>query len=265
MRVTRGMITDAPRKAVLGTAELLEEIMLHLPAKTVFASQRVCRLFRDTVQTSIRIKQKLFLLPSDAERVHWGIEYSTPLGAQNWWSSSATARYVHITDKTTELKQCTPVRLNPLLKHRLILQSTAMSALRVNSIKVTLDLRKGLARENASYRQTFLTEPPCSSATVSFRWSLRSKPGVSGSLQQEVEDTSGITLGTLIDTMMRKKGYVSYASGGQWKGESDTSLQDILDPLEKASGKKVFLDPMYTHITLNDVAVPTEEEWDAMK
>lgn len=54
-------VTNSTREAVFNTAELLEQIFLHLPAKTIYGSQRVCRQFRDIVQMSVELQQKLFL------------------------------------------------------------------------------------------------------------------------------------------------------------------------------------------------------------
>ncbi|KAK4619692.1 hypothetical protein CLAFUW4_11536 [Fulvia fulva] len=55
------MTTDAARRAVFETAELLEQIMLELPAFSIFTSQRVCHQFQDIVRTSSKIQEKLFL------------------------------------------------------------------------------------------------------------------------------------------------------------------------------------------------------------
>ncbi|TKA58976.1 hypothetical protein B0A55_10563 [Friedmanniomyces simplex] len=64
MRITLTMTTDRPCQAVFNTAELLENILLHMPAKSVFGAQRVCRQFRDVVATSVQLQRKLFLRPA---------------------------------------------------------------------------------------------------------------------------------------------------------------------------------------------------------
>jgi hypothetical protein len=53
--------TDAACKAVFETAELLENILIHLPPREIFKVQRVSRRFRDTSVNSILLRQKMFL------------------------------------------------------------------------------------------------------------------------------------------------------------------------------------------------------------
>jgi hypothetical protein len=60
-RITRGMQARAPMQQVFATAELLENVLIHLPIQNILTSQRVCRQFKDVVQTSPAIRYKLFL------------------------------------------------------------------------------------------------------------------------------------------------------------------------------------------------------------
>ncbi|TKA31264.1 hypothetical protein B0A54_15319 [Friedmanniomyces endolithicus] len=55
---------DGSRKAVFMTAELLEDILMHLPLKELSVAQGACRRFREVVTTSAKLQQKLFLRPS---------------------------------------------------------------------------------------------------------------------------------------------------------------------------------------------------------
>jgi len=57
-------ITNGPRQAVFMTAELLEDILMHLPLKELSVAQGACRRFREVVTTSAKLQQKLFLRPS---------------------------------------------------------------------------------------------------------------------------------------------------------------------------------------------------------
>lgn len=67
------MTTDAARKAVLNTTELLEQIILCLPWKKIFVIQRTCQQFRDTIRSSTPIQQRMFLKPSVEPQV-WKLE-----------------------------------------------------------------------------------------------------------------------------------------------------------------------------------------------
>lgn len=60
-RVTRSVTTKAARDAVLGTAELLEHILIHLPPKSLLTSRKVCRQFRHGIAKSPRIQEKVFV------------------------------------------------------------------------------------------------------------------------------------------------------------------------------------------------------------
>lgn len=47
-------------QTVFGTAELLEQIIIHLPAKQLFTTQRVCKTFASAIATSPAIRVKMF-------------------------------------------------------------------------------------------------------------------------------------------------------------------------------------------------------------
>jgi hypothetical protein len=50
-------------QAVFQTSELVENILVHLPAKTIFGVRRVSKSFSNAVKNSLPIKEKLFLRP----------------------------------------------------------------------------------------------------------------------------------------------------------------------------------------------------------
>lgn len=55
--------TAAAMQAVFQTSELVENILVHLPAKNIFGVQRVSKSFNNAVKNSLPIKEKLFLRP----------------------------------------------------------------------------------------------------------------------------------------------------------------------------------------------------------
>lgn len=119
IRITRNMTTDGPRQAVFKTAELLENILLHLPAVKIFGVQRVCRQFRDVVATSAVIRQKLFLQPS-GERQTWFARTDQHHAGYYTDSDFPPADAYFATSDTIGAggnhKTTTPARLNPLLE-----------------------------------------------------------------------------------------------------------------------------------------------------
>ncbi|OJJ67603.1 hypothetical protein ASPBRDRAFT_135088 [Aspergillus brasiliensis CBS 101740] len=79
---------DATTK-VLQLPELLEEILLCQDYRSIFRAQRVCSQWRAVIKGSPRIRQALFLIPSDHKPVlmnpffldelyHWKRPYETP-------------------------------------------------------------------------------------------------------------------------------------------------------------------------------------------
>ncbi|KAK5688171.1 hypothetical protein LTS10_000149 [Elasticomyces elasticus] len=65
--LTASMVTPVER--VFGIAELLEAILLPVDMKTLLLSQRVSSVFRDTISTSPRLLEKLYLRQSPAPAV----------------------------------------------------------------------------------------------------------------------------------------------------------------------------------------------------
>lgn len=57
-----------PVSAVLNIPELLEAICLHLPTENIARSRRVSRFWKEVIDTSVKLQQALFLLPTKPER-----------------------------------------------------------------------------------------------------------------------------------------------------------------------------------------------------
>ncbi|KAK4543598.1 hypothetical protein LTR36_005493 [Oleoguttula mirabilis] len=60
----RGRLEALKMAAVIYTPELLERILLHLHAKPVLLSQRVCRYFHASIANSIQLRRSLYLEPA---------------------------------------------------------------------------------------------------------------------------------------------------------------------------------------------------------
>ncbi|KAK5690963.1 hypothetical protein LTR17_025800 [Elasticomyces elasticus] len=72
----RTRTSDAARLAVINTTELLEAILLNLPAKQTIVVQRVSRQFHESVRTSVPLQRKLFLRPSAPdEEERWSLVF----------------------------------------------------------------------------------------------------------------------------------------------------------------------------------------------
>ena len=104
-------------QAVFNTAELLENILVHVEFYTLITAQRVCTQFRDTVASSTAIKQKLFLSAEDKQELRIGAgadygelkfihvpacDYEVPVNLPETWTTDGIY----------------PGRINPILKPR---------------------------------------------------------------------------------------------------------------------------------------------------
>lgn len=61
MSTAKEASTAAAMQAVFQTSKLVENIIVHLPARTIFGVQRVSKSFNNAVKSSLPIKEKLFL------------------------------------------------------------------------------------------------------------------------------------------------------------------------------------------------------------
>lgn len=110
------MTVDGPRQAVFKTAELLENILVHLPQKTIFGCQRVSRQFRDVVATSMTIRHKLFLSVSEEEPQRWAMQSDQTPPFPFW--AAGDVRFVAPSapqsDDSGQQATVTLARINPL-------------------------------------------------------------------------------------------------------------------------------------------------------
>jgi len=88
--VTRAATTNAVRKAVLETNELLEAVLSQLPMQNLLLVRRVCKAWNALILTSPRILRKLFLAP-ERDTKEWIINRETRVVMQ--YSESNIKRY----------------------------------------------------------------------------------------------------------------------------------------------------------------------------
>jgi hypothetical protein len=65
------MTTDASRRAVFDTTELLESILVHLPPKNLFGALRVSKQFQTVITGSVSSQEKMFLRIRKRPRKIW--------------------------------------------------------------------------------------------------------------------------------------------------------------------------------------------------
>ena len=275
MRVTRTMKIDAPRQAVFKTAELLENILMHLPVKTVFGIQRVCRQFRDIVGTSTSIRQQLFLQPTGVERQTWAVRNNqSNLLPFFPYHPPAGAYFVQADDdaKAKTPRTVIPARLNPLLD-LLLYQQDQQAAHRawsssVEHVYFTPIFTLHLSNKSASWRGMQLTDPPTTSANTSLVLGTGKSRSTRGTKSWDVEDrhSQGLTLGGVIDAGNESDNASDalVVINGHVEICHKATLDDMVEQVSEASRKPVKIQALASTIQLEGMVIPTEAEWEEM-
>ncbi|KAK5740695.1 hypothetical protein LTR17_004500 [Elasticomyces elasticus] len=271
------MATDAARQAVLTTAELLELILLQLPAQTVFGTQRVCRQFHDCVAASVLLQRKLFLKPPSGIEETWTLVHAPG-------SSNAQPQFSHLTGlPLTAVVRIAPTgKLPPNVFRGGLLRQVATQfgpfwKPTTDHVETLADRIRGTEKLSfkvsgvdllgeASWKKTYLTTSPCKNVAVHLDWLLATKPVTRGRSDLNIASTgdpNGFTLGSLLDLLLQVEEKPRwYAIGTESKRHSGL-LVDLLQRLEAESGKKVVVAMLRVEIL--GVVVPTEEERKTVK
>ncbi|KAK5697772.1 hypothetical protein LTR17_023831 [Elasticomyces elasticus] len=283
---TRGMkiaSTDSTRQAVFATAELLENIMLHLPARDIFCLQRVGRQFRDIVKTSIQLQRKLFIRPvfsTNTEVLAIRNDKLVLLPNANNLPQDLEARRGEplVVRPATELnailsRDVLPnhgAYLNPVLG--MLGRKGGGECLALDCETATIDIIG-----NGSWKDTCFTNQPCNSARIRAQWHLGTFPHIiTGSLvlqNASTADPQGFSLGSLVDAgfcdiKKSPSGEIEpyryhdlTRAKGAWVGELRQhigSALDLIRKLESVHGEKALLSLM--EIKMHDVVVVNEKE-----
>ncbi|KAK5706097.1 hypothetical protein LTR97_001083 [Elasticomyces elasticus] len=267
MPITRSLrieITDRPRQAVFATAELLENILLHVPAKQVFALQRTAKQFRDIklfLQPPIACSagllafkdEKLALVSNFADidlGLQQGLELQTFLAQPAFHSNSI-------------------LHLVPARKPR------ARPSMWLDCDSLALGIPSGFKKISGdhSWKKTYLTDRPCKDAYVFAFWEIRAKSYIRGDVRLKhltTEDSHGFTLGSLVDAALaavetRADG-ANRASecyvGGTLRSH-DGPVIDLIRALEAETGKAATFH--HLQIAMRDVLLVDEGELSAAR
>lgn len=107
---------------------------------------------------------------------------------------------------------------------------------------MALDLRlqRGLVHP-ASWKDTYITDPPCKSARLSLSWSIRAHRIVRGSAWLTVEDSNGVTLRMLTEAALKLK-HVDFRLSWKHFHSGGVSLERLLTSLTHVMGREVLMD-----------------------
>lgn len=197
------MTTDASRKAVFNTSELLEQVILCLPMKKIFGIQRVSRQFRDVIAASPKIQEKMWLrLRNDFPKEQWVLE--TSIGTQAPWAEEVRFRKVAV---DTEDRSWRPTTLNPLLELISAEQDLPTAEkLYTNHQKtefIDMNLSQHHFGAHPSFLKTYITDPPCymvkADIIAGFLLDPRDEDGVCGTVSgDDVVMPQDLTIGDVV-------------------------------------------------------------------
>ncbi|KAK0336711.1 hypothetical protein LTR91_016668 [Friedmanniomyces endolithicus] len=178
---------------VFGTYELLEPILLHLPAYNIIAIRAVARFWQDTVASSTPLKRAALLLTVKGAFPKVLIR---ELAAPKSLSVSPDTRGL-LVNPLFRPEGCGD---KPWTYSRLPVDYRK----REDGIRVVLPVQhiKDLTEsELAEWRSMYLMKPPCTSVCVK----VRSKNGLGlAEGQMDIGDKFGITLGKVADTVLKE-------------------------------------------------------------
>lgn len=165
-RHTRGMTTDAARKAVFNTSELLESILVCLPPKTLFGVQRVSKQFQAIIATSVPIQEKMFLRVRNEPQVSWLLK-------EQFTTSGVNRYFVESARKPRDPKSRVPTKLNPFLSKTInnTCAERARGPFAAERVRLRFDqpvsltmLRQGVP----NILKTYISDPPTEDVKVDY-------------------------------------------------------------------------------------------------
>ena len=286
-------VTREACHTVLGTAELLEAILLEVPPLDLFIIQRVSAEWQDAIAASMKIQQRMFLRPIE-EKERWflqgrlldrnGGHKHRPLTcaelriiptselASNVSSSSITssAGGQHVF-KRIYRQDFTPAKTCPLLsKHgddlglAVRLHEGALESGPVIDVE-------DLIKHPGSWKKMYLTNPPCKTATLQTEIYFPCLPCSTLETSTEVRKDVGLTLGDLLYSVLHGVQDDLCVLGEE---EMDEGISDpdepiiqcnitVADALSKHGFSMKGLDGLKLccmRLKLDDVALPTDRE-----
>lgn len=279
------MQADAARQAVFNTAELLENILLRLPVRSIYSANRVCTQWKALVSTSKAVKEKLFLIPT----APWEILELKP---ENWPTRAATLDPAPDDAILSELPQSPrygaptflqAVKLHPLLvlfnpsRHsdtdrvktgspeRVIATLGRKVRMLAASLSKLSEVPTPLT-DQSPVLDSAITDPPCKLAKVSQTWLVKDKADgrtENDCVEHTIRSESGITFRDLI-TSLHQRGKC-YLRGNRWSERGPAvSLEEILQYYRENEYDIVRREPR-VDIELPSNIVPCDRHWQWMR
>ncbi|KAI6842891.1 Arp2/3 complex 16 kDa subunit ARPC5 [Hortaea werneckii] len=267
-RITRGMTTDAARRAVFDTAELLENILMQLPPRKIFVIQRVCKPFRDIVATSVKLQQRLFLRSDGGETQEWRVaaKDNPDFPNSDWLTTYRFVKSTYIAGADEELGVAfKPVRLGHTLERPHRAGEFKKSRGFYPRTQWVEFRRKINYFGDSSLAKTYLTQPPVQQAILHMTLSLKSESRMYYSGRIEVRNADGLKIADVLRAIRCSRfSYIDRhrTSTQAAKFFKDVSLQDVTGDESLFDKNEVSLE--YASMELPGCLAPRETEWAGM-
>ena len=269
------MTTDACRRAVFDTAELLENILIHLTMFEIVRCRRVSSQFRDCIKGSTTIAEKLFLKPrQDIEvwtRTREGDQTNFTRSTE---SASAAMRKLPealkwFREREPSMSFIVLPELCPLFtdceyprftdcnsspkRDRTSFRASENTMRIIESMLNNQDVQHEPAK-------MYLSEAPFNAISVDILWEIGD---IMGHSVFDIRRDEPVTLGDVVSTMLQ----AGYWRGGDWPEDDipcDGIMQETLES-HRATGSKLRIIREGCWMELHAVLVPTAEERRLMK
>ena len=243
-RVTRAMSTDAARKAVLNTTELLERILEFVAPTELFVYQRVCRRFKEVIAAPASLRVHMGLRGSTAKSQLWAV-VRDPTGP--------THRERFKLHRVTEVGSETPVgqrvltqvKLASVLQDRLSLPDLAYTLVSGGSESQAKFITWQPLLHRSSWQDMLVANPTPRRVRFELRWRL-ADAGMRGWATRTLELVADLTLSRVLDAVLDGFGpdddLASDGDCGYYVGfkgpfrHTGVTLRGFLEILEKKHG-----------------------------
>jgi hypothetical protein len=218
-------------ETVFGTAELVEQILVHLPAKQLFTSQRVCKTFANAIAASPAIQVKLFKrLPSHPKT-------QTP-GSTN---PSAKGKRPAQPEAPGDRELAATVPLHSILSPWLVVIPRRRRCTRgmpaPQYVKVQFKWRRSarayfITTNEDSYLDTYFCDPPCRTITVHQRYLV---DGDGFENTQDMQTDRPMTVREVLEKALDQTGSVT-DSFSDMPGIPCTNMRAVVKSHEQVKG-----------------------------
>lgn len=258
-RRIRHVVRKAARNAVLNTAELLENVLLHLPARQLFTMKRVSRRFKAAVERSIDVQSKLLLRLQETEE-SWRVLGEPPSvvlipqhPGQIFGFANAIVKVARVNGAFFE-------------------QPTESADAMANNGGAYVRFHAGMKRSiNAfikygqpqPWEHMPITDPPCTSARL-YLDGIRIGRKHSFSLRAEVTNPDGITLGALLRASFEQKHPEAFNDNGRRCRLRGRNVSEFLAKIAERTRSEVELHRL-PKVRMHGVVIPTPAERERMR